>query len=357
MNKLIVVGVIVAILGFGSVGASFYSLTQTEAYKETVPTEEEVIKTREVPVESQVPKTREVEKTKMVSATEKVPVWSDKKEEIKLQAQELGATMYNLLPIEIRTDSPIRVLVKNPIKSETNTRYYSVIFGFGSYEWSGWTIGYSTYQYRNYPTDSWGCYWNTEKIKATNEWECKGEKVKYDYKTNEFVFDPVLSDFPGFTGKVGRDKIKIKIYINVYEYKFGEWEQVYLANLPYNSLPYLEFYYASSYETKTVQKPVTTKETETYYVTETIMKQETYTEKVTANKEVEKTREISQKPYSILLWVGIGLLIVGAALIFFGSRSKAQVVRPAETKKTCPQCGKESPLESQFCTNCGTQLK
>lgn len=128
MNKMVVVGVILVILGLGGLGVSFISTTNTETYKETVPAEEEVTKVREVPVETQMPKTREVEKQRIETVTEKIPVWQENMKTTKFITESKGATAF-ISDFEINTDKPMKFVVKNPIKPEINSKLYMIDIG------------------------------------------------------------------------------------------------------------------------------------------------------------------------------------------------------------------------------------
>lgn len=220
------------------------------------------------------------------------------------------------------------------------------------------TYVYTVYRYMN-DLNARRCYINTRVVRETGNIECKSEKEIYNSEEHSFTFDPSLVDWPpNMSIEIGRDKTKIKILFNTFEFKSNSWEHTYLTGMESSKIPYLEMYYLDHYETKPIQKTVTYTETETYYVTETVTKQETYTEKVTTQKEIEKTHEVKEKPYAAALWLGIVLFIAGAVLAVVGFTKKDVVkeITP-QSKKFCSQCGKENLADSAFCINCGASLK
>ena len=344
MNKLVIVGIILVILGAAGVGASFITAIKTESYSEMVPA------TRDITVQEQVPKTREVEKTKTQMVRENAPVWSDKAQQIKFSVLEKPLSTLASIAINIKTAKPMRIIVRNPIQSEINKKRYDVAITFGNYQYTGITYHYALFTYQNDARECLGCYYDTTKEREEGKWECIGEQDKYNYKDNEFIFDPERADWPQ-GADISKGEIKVTFFIEVYEYISNDWERVYLTGMQYNLVPYLEIYYPDHYETQNVQKLITYKETETYYVTENVTKQEEY------QNEETKTREVTVRPYGLGLWVGIGLLALAVVLIALGSRkSGVERVVPAPSGKFCPKCGRENSAESVFCTNCGQRL-
>jgi hypothetical protein len=344
MNKtIVIVGIIVAILGLGCVGGSLYTTTQTETYTEMVPT------TRDITVQEQVPKTREVEKQKTQTVRENVPMFKEKTEEkviFDLQFSP-GFEQWALVDYTFETKNAVKFVIKQPAISTKGQRYWYISFNGIS------TKDPTARMYRSYVTyyherpNVYLCYYKN--------WEDDKCAKQENLNPDEFIiiFDPQKLENEEMRERFKTQKFVVsKLFFRIMENKGGEWQGIPLKSEDASKIPYLEVHLFDHYEMQNVQKLVTYKETETYYVTENVTKQEEY------QKEETKTHEVKVRPYLLGLWVGIGLLAVAIVLIALGSRkSGAEQVAPAPTEKFCPKCGRENSAESVFCTNCGTQLK
>jgi hypothetical protein len=352
MNRMMVAGIIVAIVGLACMGGSYYFLTQKGANVET-PITEEVTKTREVPVQTQMPKTREVEKTKTIMVKENVPVFKEKIEDkITFEIQyNPGFERWTLTNYLFESGGPFKLVIKQPPSSKKGERRWYISFN-GISTTSKEITNYTPFLiYENeYPNASL-CY-----LKNWGDENCtKIENL--DPHEYVIVFDPQKLENEEMKDRFAQQKtVKVTIFHTIDEMKGGTWEPYNFKSTDAPTMAYLELHLFDHYESKDVPKTITTKETETYYVTETIMKQETYTENVPVTTAGKKILNMSQRPHVVLLGAGIVLLIISVILVFLGTRSKAQTVQPTQQKTFCSHCGRENPPDNQFCTNCGQKL-
>jgi hypothetical protein len=347
MNKLVIVGIILVILGVAGVGASFITAPKTESFTEMVPA------TRDITVQEQVPKTREVEKQKTQTVRENVPFFEKRiVETVKFEIQS-EPQLAPWAPWDYRFESsdPVEFVIKQPAHSRKGELRWTIQFTAKAKVNVVGSFGQATYN------DPFTAYFHESPEAYICQYKIMGESdcIRENVKPNEYtiIIDPLKLVNDEMRERFKTQKtVNVKIFFSSWEMKSGEWSPIPLTSTDALKIPYLEVHLFDHYEMQNVQKLVTYKETETYYVTENVTKQEEY------QKEETKTHEVTVRPYGLGLWVSIGLLAAAVVLIALGSRkSGVEQVASVPSEMRCPKCGKENSAESVFCTNCGTQLK
>lgn len=312
MNKLIVAGVILTVLGTGSVGASLYFASQEPTMPP--PSEQQVTKTREVPIQTQVPKTRDVTKQKTVVVKENVPFFKeDKAEKVMFGIQiEKGTEQWAYIEYAFRTDDPVKFVIRQPASSRKGDRRWMIGFtGSSSAQGAMRYYDFFLEYWHEYP-DAYLCYY-----KNFGDTECAvTEKLNVD----EYVilFNPAKLVNEDMVSRFKSQKIvKTSIWFSIQEYKNGEWQGIPLKTEEAKTIPYLEVYPFDHFEMRDFPKTTTYTEIETYYVTETVMTQEQYTETVVEQGEAPK-KSFAQA--TIFLWSGVGVLFVAFVCVLAGGR-------------------------------------